>query len=117
MANSKHTAGPWNADNLGRYVIQPARNELVCDLAKHKPGRADRRPFDSQRLANARLIAAAPDLLEALRASAHALSVLSGKATETTKARITATSIQAGLPLGQVELEQARAAIAKAIQD
>jgi hypothetical protein len=47
---SEHTPGPWEI----RGDVIEAGGEIVCD------------PFDNR--ANARLIAAAPDLLEALKA-------------------------------------------------
>jgi len=61
---TKHTPGPWTFDHDGEamFVYRDAVSdddcESICDLCKHQP--------DDLQLANARLIAAAPDLLEAL---------------------------------------------------
>lgn len=70
---TKHTPGPW------RIVISPNARRRVEIEADLYPGRADtlavvfdvENRFDAQdenRIANAHLIAAAPDLLEALKA-------------------------------------------------
>ena len=56
----KHTPGPWNYDRSGYSLYVNSGRELVTALS-----------MDGKRLetseANARLIAAAPDLLEALK--------------------------------------------------
>ena len=70
---SEYTPGPWNFD--GRFIFAPdvtyadgqQRTTIIADVIRHKLGLADRRPPELQRLRNARLIAAAPDLLEALQ--------------------------------------------------
>ncbi len=54
----KFTPGPWIKTSLGRIVMTKETKESVCRLAS----RADADEQD----ANARLIAAAPDLLAAL---------------------------------------------------
>ena len=64
---SKHTPGPWDhhVDNQSEYthtitaVSRPATSPIIADVVKHPSSEA-----------NARLIAAAPDLLEALLAVA-----------------------------------------------
>jgi hypothetical protein len=77
MNTPKHTPGPWRIFNAGRgrtLSIHGPRGELGTneDCVVNWPG------FDScdkpkrERVANARLIAAAPDLLEALEAFAAA---------------------------------------------
>jgi hypothetical protein len=53
----KHTAGPWNADAIG----------IVRDAAGTAVGVASHRGTRDETRANARLIAAAPDLLDACR--------------------------------------------------
>ena len=58
---SKHTPGPWNTMVSGGSVWSSG-GEWVCD-----PSDRHAYPTDTQR-ANARLIAAAPDMLEALEA-------------------------------------------------
>lgn len=57
----KHTPGPWSADPEGAHAvsIEGADGSVVCDVH----GAAD----DPLCEANAKLIAAAPALLEALR--------------------------------------------------
>jgi len=56
----KHTPGPWNYDRSGYSLYVNSGRELVTALS-----------MDGKRLetseANARLIAAAPDMLDALR--------------------------------------------------
>ena len=55
---SKHTQGPWTIDEDGDVI---AGDKLICVVTG-----ADK-DNDEERPANARLIAAAPKLLEALR--------------------------------------------------
>lgn len=70
METQRHTPGPWVADHTGDYADDPAKVVKICypdgqqrHLAKvydcYLPG-------DGDGDANARLIAAAPDLLAAL---------------------------------------------------
>lgn len=68
-----HTPGPWSAqifsDNTFRVVDKRAlsfSNSRVCDVQSWSD--ASRGPSRNQARANAHLIAAAPDLLEALEA-------------------------------------------------
>lgn len=91
---AQHTPGPWETSRNGRdwVVCEGGAGDMICDLAgcgndKH----------------NARLIAAAPELLAALE---NARNVLAGLASGDLKA-ITADS---------PALAQVRAAIAKATQ-
>lgn len=70
MANAKHTSGPWVFDEVrtdcGR-AFRIGSGEMLtagkgcCIIYDDYPGNPD-----NERKANARLIAAAPDLLEAL---------------------------------------------------
>ena len=70
MTNAKHTQGPWVAVNNGNYwEITPsirADNDpfTIGDVCASEPSN----PRGGLQEANARLIAAAPDLLEALKA-------------------------------------------------
>lgn len=65
---STHTPGPWLLD--GTYVYQDdATGRTICDCAHSKT--RDR----AEQVSNAKLIAAAPELLEALR-DAHNLIVI-----------------------------------------
>ena len=63
MSELKHTPGPWSvvANGGHSYTIRGSRNEAICDTSiwLHSDPHSESR-------ANAHLIAAAPDLLEAL---------------------------------------------------
>jgi hypothetical protein len=65
---SAHTKGPWNVTNtspsnaLDIAIIFDAQSQVVCSVPKGSSTVAM-----SERRANARLIAAAPELLEALQ--------------------------------------------------
>ena len=70
---SKHTPGPWHwsGDSLTHrqfniYAPSSAPQEHVCTVNNLSPEKLDARDADVA-LANARLIAAAPDLLEVLK--------------------------------------------------
>ena len=69
MSEAKHTPGPWefgpshsSTGLAGQLVVRPAgefpHGEWVADVGSM---------YDDHRVANARLIAAAPELLEALK--------------------------------------------------
>ena len=66
MNEAKHTPGPWEYD-YGRYIRKEDTGgtiALMCESDGHvDPEHATSMPLE----ANARLIAAAPDLLEALQ--------------------------------------------------
>jgi hypothetical protein len=76
MSEPQHTPGPWK-DNGYMQVVSP----LMATVAT--TGCTDSTPIKEQ-LANARLIAAAPDLLDALRR----LHRLSGQLIDEPSARI-----------------------------
>lgn len=62
---TKHTPGPWRQDSLGGTSIwaEPRGGACIADCeADSFSGRTQSRPLD-ERVANARLIAAAPELL------------------------------------------------------
>ena len=70
---SKHTPGPWQIDESGSSISSDAVTDLaLLNMAnvRFSWGGSDF-ATRSHRLANARLIAAAPELLEALK-TAHA---------------------------------------------
>lgn len=78
MNDTKHTPGPWwfaQHDEYGRYDIGQGDAVIArtCAPADSGPGEAAITDYmhEHQR-SNARLIAAAPDLLTALRAIDHA---------------------------------------------
>lgn len=58
--NTKHTPGPWSyrEDDDGSILIEDGHGEAICVMQK---------PDLSEDLANARLVAAAPLLEEAIR--------------------------------------------------
>lgn len=99
---SKHTPGPWTITGPGKYIpgfsdggdyaIEDAAGQIIAE-AIHQVDRSEFRPAE----ANARLIAAAPEMLEALRRSLSWLSSYPGEGA-----------------MGCYD--QARAAIAKAVQ-
>ena len=70
-----HTPGPWNyaTDRQGRKRVFAGQSEIVRAMSEH----GGRRLPEAERTANARLIAAAPCLLDMLRrvvAEAHEYS-------------------------------------------
>lgn len=77
---SKHTPGPWTVGRIDNsiqlYVLDGAEHEDPCDgiIAAVDMSAADRNLPD----ANARLIAAAPELLGALRFALAVLNALDG---------------------------------------
>lgn len=94
---SKHTEGPWEADGFDVWATKPMRftsksagTPLIATAARHLDFE---NPFPY--LANARLIAAAPEMLAALERTLNWLSSYPGGNAEGT-------------------YQQARAAIAKA---
>lgn len=67
MSTQAHTPGPWRADELGGYTkIQSDSGDNIADVGAvvYNTTGAE---WSFERAANARLIAAAPDLLAALR--------------------------------------------------
>lgn len=69
---SGHTPGPWVAGN-GNLIRVNQRGSGTCIAGIHRIGRARNGPdADAVARANARLIAAAPDLLEACIAAQEA---------------------------------------------
>ena len=56
---SKHTPGPWDMDEGDYGIYQIETSDQIAEVFSHHP--------DEELKANARLIAAAPELLEALR--------------------------------------------------
>lgn len=68
MANASHTPGPWGIDSDGASVCHLGGPRTICRADTYVPGPRYRKPLDNADRANLRLIAAAPDLLEACRA-------------------------------------------------
>jgi hypothetical protein len=72
-----HTTGPWAYDGDSQEVYGTAEKYGSGWIARVVGNDSDGRPFpDEERLANARLIAAAPELLAALRKAVAALEIL-----------------------------------------
>lgn len=65
MSEKKHTPGPWEIKD-GRYIDSPSG--WIADVLSYPAYRAATDNDSEEQKANARLIAAAPDLLEALKA-------------------------------------------------
>ncbi len=62
----RHTEGPWEFTEVHVYCYDDTRDEVICRLDGQEVNPAFLTQDDDQRTANARLIAAAPDLLAAL---------------------------------------------------
>lgn len=77
MSNSKHTPGPWQLAQDGSLgSIETVSGQVP--IGHSFQTRPTRRPEDHiERIANARLIAAAPELLEALRIAREFMSIAS----------------------------------------
>lgn len=78
---SKHTPGPWRTDENDHDApyqnirIEAEKNRTVCIVwVDDAPDHA----FNAEQEANARLIAAAPDLLDALKAASNYIDTLGG---------------------------------------
>lgn len=67
----KHTPAEWQALRMGRLSTTSCPTIATCDLTS--TGRPQQRPV-SEQIANARLIATAPDLLAVLKAIVAATS-------------------------------------------
>jgi hypothetical protein len=79
---SKHTPGPWDASRW-RVCAEPGGNiKVICDTANNKASRTE------ENAANARLIAAAPDLLAACRSLLAQLEFECGDLVSEAKAAI-----------------------------
>ena len=70
MSDVKHTAGPWSLDRDG-WIISEKADFAICLIDASREVEA----YDPEDAANARLIAAAPDLLEALKYAHDHLAV------------------------------------------
>ena len=66
MIDTKHTPGPWITDGKAVFA-KGAESSVVCYAERNTPQSASI-PFDAAE-SNARLIAAAPEMLEALEAA------------------------------------------------
>jgi hypothetical protein len=65
--NTQHTPGPWTVNHYpSGLVIRPNKGAAICEVSAYDS--AGRNVDPDRNYANAALIAAAPDLLAALRA-------------------------------------------------
>lgn len=79
MKTSKHTPGPWVIGDDHPSVCR------ISSQGSDQIGAMDIAPFGlAEAMANARLLAAAPELLEALRSCRDRLAQLPGSAVPTT---------------------------------
>jgi len=83
---SRHTPGPWKleqSDDPRDFIVTEPSGRTVCEpndpLYDCEPEEGERRISLEEALANARLIAAAPQLLEALQDIACQLTGLEGR--------------------------------------
>lgn len=68
MSNSKHTPGKWVVQSYGSGIIYITSNEeVIANVSSLLDGKNNEQKLVEQ-IANAKLIAAAPDLLAALEA-------------------------------------------------
>lgn len=77
MNDAKHTKGPWIHSKHGFNVLTADEMHSICAVHAPNPGYTSEKDVQ-EHLANARLIAAAPDLLEALRDLIQAHTVQMG---------------------------------------
>ena len=67
---SEFTKGKWTADDMGEYVFAHGFDMMICHMRGwaylKAQGLSDNQAIDVQ-IANARLIAAAPDMYEVLK--------------------------------------------------
>lgn len=68
ISENKHTPGPWTLnDEIGAMIVTGGpEDRYVCDVQIYQVPRVMGLPYEEERTANAKLIAAAPELLEQL---------------------------------------------------
>lgn len=113
MSNGKPTPGPWTvtSSDAGLWIEPPNRGEaVICDLVPRQT------LYSAEDDANARLIAAAPDLLEALRTVEAAFFAHASAAIETDAGWVVDDQQHPWIPGAQAwpVIEIIRAAIKKA---
>ena len=101
MTQSKHTPGPWSVlvNDEDLWLIEHENQQIAAVSGQFVADDYGNCPLEPEEMANARLIAAAPDLLEAL-----------------TKLALATSSVGVGhISMNQrTALKEARVAIAKA---
>lgn len=89
MSEYKHTAGPWGfgrtRDDQRLILGKNGDGRYVCNVQIHQTPRAMGRMSEPEREANARLIAAAPEMLEALLEADKTLCALQGNVADANK--------------------------------
>ena len=76
MIAAKHTPGPWNAFNASwseTFINAPGFDHGICCLDINHATEESQEAAEALMAANARLIAAAPDLLDACRKALYAI--------------------------------------------
>lgn len=108
MSKSKHTPGAWSLSSAETYTVRDTDGGAICQLKwlRGAHGLGGRRT-DEEVMANACLIAAAPQILEALQRLANAADDVGVRFfdTDTEEPEVTAM---------RLATEQARAVIVKA---
>jgi hypothetical protein len=113
QTETKHTKGPWTADRRGaqgvaNYTVIGTPANFHTEIARVYHG--DR--FANGE-ANARLIAASPDLLEALRAAQSLIAVTLGEGADAIVPERVPTRLGVPVKAGAI-MEQISAALSKA---
>lgn len=67
MSETKHTPGPWSVNECHVYRYDDEYDETICDTSGAPTEAAFMSDVPDRAEANARLIAAAPELLEACK--------------------------------------------------
>lgn len=111
MSDVKHTPGPWKAapEANGEWGIDSATGWGIATVA----GSAGPGPGDDESAANARLIAAAPELLETLQSLNAFVGVMVGRGPEATIPDTITTPLGVPVKIGEI-MRDAAAALAKA---
>jgi hypothetical protein len=84
----RHSPGPWTFDDFdGRIFIFPVKDSCfyIAEMIDPRTDAEGRYPGPKTRLANAALIAAAPDMLKALRAAEERFATLADAEEATNK--------------------------------
>jgi|SRR5579864_6445341 len=109
---ASHTPGPWEATKPALSCeIHANKIHVASAFAKVPAGTSDRYILEPEAEANARLIAAAPELLEALK---ETLRALESHLNESTRDH-NLGNVDLLCPCSQNEVVRAKAAIAKAL--
>ena len=81
---SKHTRGPWFAgDRYTSFHVHNGDGRGICSTGGHNDNRVDGAVLETENVANAHLIAAAPDLYESLGSTPCVCPVCGGDGHET----------------------------------